>query len=83
MNPTNAEQMTLPIRDLLRTKNCGDEMAFRTRWQTAVETVSGHASQKLRLELATFSELLISTHGSNNNDRSVNIVRPPHLPVSA
>ena len=58
MNPTNAKQMTLPIRDLLQTKNCGDKMAFRTRWQTAVETVSGHASQKLRLELAPFSELL-------------------------
>ena len=52
MNPTNAKQMTLPIRDLLRTKNCGDEMAFRTRWQTAVETVSGYELQKVRLELA-------------------------------
>ena len=81
MNP--AEQMTQPIYDLLRRKNCGDMMAFRAQWQTAVETVSGHALQKLRLEFAPFSQLLISTHRSNDNDRSINIVRPSHLPVSA
>ena len=83
MNSANAEQMTQPIHDLLRWKNCGDVMIFRARWQTAVGTISGHASQKLRLELAPFSELLISTHRSNDNDRSINIVRPSHLPVSA
>jgi hypothetical protein len=85
MNPANTEQMTLPIHDLLRAKNCDDVTAFRARWQTAVETVSGHASQKLRLELArSVSELLFtSTHGSDDNDHSINIVRPSHLPVSA
>jgi hypothetical protein len=30
------------------------------------------------------SELLLtSTHGSNDNDRSINILRPSHLSVSA
>jgi len=83
MNPANTEQMSLPIHDLLCAKNCGDVTAFRAQWQTAVETVSGHASQKLRLELAPFSELLTLNHGSNDNDHSVNIVLPSHLPVSA
>ena len=85
MKFTNAERMNLPTRELLRAESCGDVMNFRARWQTAVETVSGHALQKLRLELAhSVSELLLtSTHGSNDNDRSINIVRPSHLPVSA
>jgi len=83
MNPTNVEQMTLPIHGLLRAKNCGDVMAFRARWQTAAETTSGHASQKLRLELAPFTELLTLNHGSNDNDHGVNIVLPSHLPVPA
>ena len=85
MNPTNAERMNLPIRKLLRAESCGGVINFRERWQTAVETVSGPALQKLRLELAhSVSELLLtSTHGSNDNDRSINIVRPSHLPFSA
>jgi hypothetical protein len=60
-------------------------MNFRARWQTAVETVSGHALQKFRLELAhPVSELLLtSTHKRNNNDRNLNLVRTSHLPVSA
>ena len=60
-------------------------MTFRARWQTAVETFSGHALQKLRLELPhSVAELLLtSTHRSNNNDRNLNLVRPSHLPVSA
>ena len=85
MNSTNAEGMYAPIRGLLLAESCGDVMNFRARWQTAVETVSGHALQKLRLELAhsVSKPLLTSTHGSNDNDRSVNIVRPSHLPASA
>ena len=60
-------------------------MRLRARWQTAVETVSGHALHKLRLELAhSVSELLLtSTHGSNDNDRNLNLLRSSHLPVSA
>ncbi len=85
MNSTNPKRMNLRIRELLRAESYGEVMKFRERWQTAVETVSGHALQKLRLELAhSVSErLLTSTHGSNDNDRSINIVRPSHLPVSA
>ena len=85
MKFTNAERMNLRIRELLRAESCGGVINFRERWQTAVETVSGHALQKLRLELAhSVSELLLtSTHGSNDNDRSISIVRPSHLPVSA
>ena len=80
----NVERINLPIRNPLRTKS-GDGMNLPARWQTAVEVVSGDASQKLRLELAHFlSELfLTSTHGSDDNDHSVNIVRPSDLPVSA
>jgi hypothetical protein len=85
MNSTNAERINLPIRELLRAESGADVMTFRARWQTAVETVSGHALQKLRLELApSASELLLtSTHRSNNNDLNLNLVRTSHLPVSA
>jgi hypothetical protein len=85
MNPRNAEQMSLPILKSLRAESCNDVTSFRARWQTAVETVSGYALQKLRLELAhSVSELLLtSTHGSDDNDHSANIVRPSHMPVSA
>jgi len=77
--------MNLPIRELLSADSRAEAMTFRTRWQATVETVSGHALQKLRLELApSVSKFLgTSTHGSNDNDRSINIVRPSHLPVSA
>jgi hypothetical protein len=77
--------MNLPIRELLWAESCGGVINFRERWQTAVETISGSALQKLRLEPAhSVSELLLtSTHGSNDNDRSINIVRPSHLPFSA
>jgi hypothetical protein len=58
MNSTNAKRMNLPIRELLA-EISGDIMNFRARWQTAVETVSVHVLQKLRLELAPpVSELL-------------------------
>lgn len=85
MNSIHTERMNLPIRQLLRAESCDGVINFRARWQTAVETVSGHALQKLRLELAhSVSELLLtSTHGSNNNDRNLNLVRSSHLPVSA
>jgi hypothetical protein len=59
MNSTNAEPINLPIRESLWAETCGSVMKFRARWQTAVETLSGHASQKLRLELApSVSDLL-------------------------
>jgi hypothetical protein len=74
--------MNLPFENYYRRKAA---LTLRARWQTAVETVSGHALQKLRLELAhSVSELfLTSTHGSNDNDRNLNLLRPSHLPVSA
>jgi hypothetical protein len=75
--------MNLPTPESLRADSCNDVISLRARSQTAVETVSGYASQKLRLEFGPFSQLLTSTHGSNDNDRSINIVRPSHLPVSA
>jgi len=85
MNSAKAQLMNLPIRELLPTESRADSMTFRARWQTAVETVSRHVLQKLRLELAhSVSELLLtSTHGSNDNDRNLNLLRPSHLPVSA
>jgi hypothetical protein len=85
MNSKKAQLINLPIRELLPVKSRADAMRLRARWQTAVETVSGHALQKLRLELAhSVSELLLtSTHGSNDNDRNLNLLRPSHLPVSA
>ncbi len=85
MNSKNAQLMNLPIRELLPAKSPADAMTFHARWQTAVETVSGYTLQKLRLEFApSVSKFLgASTHGSNNNDRSINIVCPSHLPVSA
>jgi hypothetical protein len=85
MNSKKAQLINLPIRELLPVKSRADAMRLRVRWQTAVETVSGHALQKLRLELAhSVSELLLtSTHGSNDHDRNLNLLRPSHLPVSA
>jgi hypothetical protein len=78
MNSTNAGE-------LLRAKSRAGVTTLRAQWQTAVETVSGHALQKLRLELAhpVLDLLLTSTHGSNSNDRNLNLVRTSHLPVSA
>ena len=52
MNFTKAQLMDLPIRELLLAKSPADAMTFRARWQTGVETVSGHTLQKLRLKLA-------------------------------
>ena len=85
MNFTSAEQMNVPIRETVCAESSGDVVNFRARWQTAVETESGNALQKLRLELAhSVSELLLtSTHGSDDNDFSINILRPSHLPASA
>jgi hypothetical protein len=85
MNSTSAERVNLMMRESVQAERCDRVINFRVRWQTAVETVSGYALQKLRFELApSVSKLLgISTHGSNDNDCSINIVRPSHLPVSA
>jgi len=52
MTSTHAQGMNLPIQELPRAESRADAMTFRARWQTAVETLSGHALQKLRLELA-------------------------------
>jgi hypothetical protein len=84
MNSTKAERLNLSIRDL-PAESRADAMALHARWQTAVETVSGQALHKLRLELAhSVSEsLLTSTHRSNNNDCDLNLLRASHLPVSA
>jgi len=50
-------------------ESCDRVINFRARWQTAVETISGYALQKLRLELAPFSKLLSTTKNtSKNND---------------
>jgi len=85
MNSTNAERTNLPMRELLQAESRDGLMNFRARWQTAVETVSDRALQKLRLELAhPVSQLLLtSTHGTSNNDCNLNLVRTSHLPVSA
>ena len=84
MTSTHAQGMNLPIWESLPAGGRDTVINFRARWQTAVETLSGHALQKLRLELAhSVSELLTSTHGSNDNDRNLNFLRPSHLPVSA
>jgi hypothetical protein len=85
MNSTNAERANLPMCESVWSESCDRVINVRARWQTAVETVSGYALQKLRLELAPFVSKLLgtSTHGSNDNDCSINIVRPSHLPVSA
>ena len=84
MNSTKGQLMDLRIRESVRAESCDRVTKFRARWQTAVETVSGYALQKLRLELSSSVSKLLgtSTHGSNDNDCSI-IVRPSHLPVSA
>jgi hypothetical protein len=85
MNSTTAERVNLPMHESVRAESCDRGINFRARWQTAVATVSGYALRKRRLELApSVSKFLgTSTHGSNDNDRSVNIVRPSYLSVSA
>jgi hypothetical protein len=61
MNSKKAQLINLPIRELLPAKSPADVMRLRARFQTAVETVSGHALQKLRLELThSVSELLLT-----------------------
>ena len=85
MNSTNAERMNLPIRESLGAESPAGTMTFHAGWRTAVELVSGHTLQKVRLALASsVSELLLTlAHGSNDNDRNINLLRPSHLPVSA
>ena len=85
MNSTIAEQIKARILESERVESYRNVMDFRARWQTAFETESGRALQKLRLELAPFvSEFLSnSTHGNNDNDRNINIVHTSHLPASA
>jgi len=85
MKSTHAERVSLPIRELPPAESCAGTITFRARWQTAVETLSGYALQKLRLESAPpLPEfLLTSTHASNDNDCRIDILRPSHLPFSA
>ena len=52
MNSTRVQPLNLPIRELLLADSRAEAMTLRARWQTTVETVSGHTLQKLRLELA-------------------------------
>jgi hypothetical protein len=49
---TNCELINWPIPKPLRAEDRGNVMKFVARWQTGVETLSGFALQKLRLELA-------------------------------
>jgi hypothetical protein len=52
MKATNAERINWPIQESLRAERRGHVTTFVARWQNGVETLSGYASQKLRLELA-------------------------------
>jgi hypothetical protein len=84
MNSTNPERMNLPILELVRAESCGGMINFRARWQIAVETVSGHhCRSSVWSWRIPFQNYFTSTHRSNDNDRSINIVRPSHLPFSA
>jgi hypothetical protein len=75
--------MNVAIRKIPLSQSCGNKMNFRATWQTAIASGSGHDLQKLRLELApSILKPITSTHRTNNNDRSINIVRPSYLPVS-
>jgi hypothetical protein len=49
---TNWEPTNLPSWESLRTARSSNATKFVARWQSGVETLSGYAFQKLRLELA-------------------------------
>ena len=83
MNSTNAEQMTLPIRDLLRWKNCDDVMPFARVGKLLSKPYRVAHRKSSIWSWRLFQNYSASTHGSNDNDHSVNIVVPSHLPVSA
>jgi hypothetical protein len=52
MKATNAEPINWPIPESLRAERRRKATKFLARWQSGVETLSGSALQKLRLELA-------------------------------
>jgi Zinc-binding dehydrogenase len=52
MKATNVETINWPIPDSLRAERSSNATRFLARWQSGVETLSGYALQKLRLELA-------------------------------
>ena len=49
---TNCEPINCPIPESLSTRRSSVGTKFLARWQSGVETLSGYAFQKLRLELA-------------------------------
>jgi hypothetical protein len=49
---TNCEPINCPISESLSTGRSSVGTKFLARWQSGVETLSGYAFQKLRLELA-------------------------------
>ena len=49
---TNCEPINCPIPKSLRTGRRSNGTKLLARWQSGVETLSGYAFQKLRLELA-------------------------------
>ena len=49
---TNCEPINCPIPESLRTGRRSNGTKLLARWQSGVETLSGYAFPKLRLELA-------------------------------
>jgi hypothetical protein len=49
---TSCEPINSPILESVRTGRRSNRAELLARWQTGVETLSGYAFQKLRLELA-------------------------------
>ena len=49
---TNCEPTNCPIPESLRTGRRSNGTKLLARWQSGLETLSGYALQKLRLELA-------------------------------
>jgi hypothetical protein len=52
MKATNTEPINCRIPESLRVERSSNATRFLARWQSGVETLSGYALQKLRLELA-------------------------------
>ena len=53
---TNCEPINCLIPESLPTGRSSNGTTLLARWQSGVETLSGYAFQKLRLELAPFSD---------------------------
>lgn len=49
---TNCDPINCPIPESVRTGRRSNSTKLHARWQSGVETLSGYAFQKLRLELA-------------------------------